>query len=389
MTSKRSGKRTGQKQIKSSSKSREKPTEQAENEGVQEIDSKPESQSISPLPDGYAEFLDDLKSRIRSTQIKAAVAVNTQLILLYWEIGCRILDRQRREGWGAKVIDRLARDLRSAFPEMKGFSPRNLKYMRAFAETHPDKSFMQQVAAQIPWFHNVVLTEKVKDPGEREWYTRQTLQNGWSRAVLVHQIESGLYHRQGKALTNFDATLPPPLSDLARQTLKDPYVFDFLSLGAEAQERDLERALTRHICDFLLELGVGFAFMGSQHHLEVGGQDFYIDLLFYHLDLRCYVVIDLKIGEFQPEHAGKMNFYLSAVDDILRRPDDQPTIGIILCKTKNRLIAEYALQDMRKPMGVTTYQLTKALLDDLKASLPSPEQLEAELSERPEGESSQ
>jgi predicted nuclease of restriction endonuclease-like (RecB) superfamily len=262
---------------------------------------------------------------------------------------------------------------------MKGLSSRNLKYMRAFYEAYPDETIVQQLAAQIPWFHNCVLLDKVKRPEERVWYIRQNISQGWSRNVLVHQIESGLYERQGRALVNFDRTLPAPQSELARQILKDPYNFDFLTLGKEAQEQDLEAALLSHLREFLLELGVGFAFVGSQYHLEVGDQDFYIDLLFYHLSLRCYVVIDLKVSEFRPEFAGKMNFYLSAVDDILRHAEDGPSIGIVLCKEKNRVIVEYALKNINKPMGVADYQLSAALPDNLKGSLPSIEELEAEL----------
>ncbi len=277
------------------------------------------------------------------------------------------------------MIDRLAQDLRREFPDMKGFSARNLKYMRAFAEAYPDKEFVQQPVAQIPWGHNVRTLDYVKDPAERIWYIRQTIEHGWSRNVLVHQIESGLYHRKGKAITNFDRTLPAPQSDLAREVLKDPYVFDFLGLTEDIRERELERQLIARIRDFLLELGVGFAFVGSQVHLEVGGEDFYLDLLFYHLKLRCYVVIELKTGEFKPEYAGKMNFYLSAVDDLFRHPDDRPSIGIILCKSKNKVIVEYALRDTTKPIGVSSYRLTRALPEELKESLPSVEELEREL----------
>jgi predicted nuclease of restriction endonuclease-like (RecB) superfamily len=267
---------------------------------------------------GYDEFLLDLKSRIQSAQVKAAISISRELITLYWNIGREILQRQTAQGWGAKVIDRLARDLHAAFRDMKGFSPRNIKYMRAFADAYAEEQFVQQVAAQIPWFHHCVLLDKVKDSAERVWYIRQTVENGWSRNVLVLQIESGLYRRKGKAITNFDRTLPAPQSDLAQQLLKDPYNFDFLTLDTEARERDLERGLLTHIRQFLLELGVGFAFVGSQYHLEVGGDDFYIDLLFYHLQLRCFVVIDLKMRKFMPADAGQMNFYLSAVDDLIR-----------------------------------------------------------------------
>jgi predicted nuclease of restriction endonuclease-like (RecB) superfamily len=330
------------------------------------------------LPTGYVSFLDDVKTRIRAAQVKAALAVNAELVLLYWSIGRDILARQKKEGWGAHVIDRLSGDLRSAFPEMQGFSPRNLKYMRAFAGAWPDRRIVQQLAAQLPWFHSCTLLDRVKEPGVREWYARQTIEHGWSRSVLVAQIETGLHKRAGKALTNFKATLAPPHSDLAQQTLKDPYVFDFLTLGPDAQERDLERGLIEHVRDFLLELGVGFAFVGSQVHLDVGGDDFFLDLLFYHLKLRCFVVIDLKVGAFKPEYAGKMNFYLSAVDAQLRTEGDQPSIGLVLCKEKNKVVVEYALRDMKKPIGVSAYKLLEKLPASLKGSLPTVEELEAE-----------
>lgn len=331
------------------------------------------------LPTGYDKFLRELKERIRSAQVRAAIAVNRELVLLYWQIGREILSQQQQQGWGAKVINQLAKDLKKAFPEMKGFSPRNLKYMRAFAEAYPDETFMQQLAAQIPWFHNCVLLDKVKDATERQWYIQKTIEHGWSRSILVHQIELRLYHRLGKATTNFDRTLPKPQSELAEQVLKDPYNFDFLSLGDKAWERELEKALIKHIRDFLLELGVGFAFVGNQYHLEVGSRDFWLDLLFYHYRLHCFVVIDLKVVEFEPEFSGKMSFYVSAVDDLLRQSGDNPTIGIILCKTKNQTLVEYALRDVNKPIGVSTYQLQDALPENLQGSLPTIEQLEAEL----------
>ena len=336
------------------------------------------SPSLS-LPANYASFLWALQERIRSAQMRAASTVNHELVLLYWQIGREILAQQDAHGWGARVIDRLSQDLRQAFPEMRGFSPRNLKYMRAFAEAWPDELFVQQVAAQIPWFHNCVLLDKLATSSEREWYARRTIENGWSRNILVHQIESRLHLRVGEAQTNFARTLPPPQSELAQQILKDPYTFDFLDLGEEAQERDLEHALIEHLRAFLLELGLGFAFVGSQYHLEVGGQDFHLDLLFYHFRLHCFVVIDLKIGEFEPEYAGKMNFYLSAVDEMLRGEHDQPSIGVILCRAKNRIIVEYALRDLSKPIGVSAYQLTQALPESLRGSLPTIEALEAEL----------
>jgi predicted nuclease of restriction endonuclease-like (RecB) superfamily len=331
------------------------------------------------IAEGYAEFLQALKTRIQQAQVRAALSVNRELVVLYWHIGREILQKQQAQGWGAKVIDRLAKDLRREFPDMKGLSPRNLKYMRALAEAYPDEQFVQQVVAQIPWGHNVRILDYVKDPTAREWYIRQTFENGWSRNVLVHQIQTGLFERQGKAVTNFARTLPSPQSDLAQQLLKDPYNFDFLSLGQEFHERDVERSLLINIRDFLLELGVGFAFVGSQYHLEVGGEDFYLDLLFYHLKLRCYMVIDLKIGKFTPEDSGKMNFYLSAVDDLLRHEQDAPTIGLILCQTQNRLISEYALRDMKKPIGISAYEMTRSLPEELKGSLPTIEEIEAEL----------
>ena len=328
------------------------------------------------LPDGYGQLLADLKERIRDARTRASVSVNRELVLLYWEIGQCILERQREEGWGARVIDHLARDLRRSFPGTRGFSSRNLKYMRALAEAYPDKEFVQGVLAQISWYHNITILEKVKEPTEREWYIKAAIEHGWSRAVLVHQVESGLYQRQGRAVTNFERTLPPPRSDLARELVKDPYAFDFLTLAGDARERELERGLIEHLRDFLLELGAGFALVGSQYRLDVGGQEYVLDLLFYHLHLRCFVVIDLKAGAFKPEHAGKMGFYLSAVDDLIRQPDDGPTIGIILCRERNRIVAEYALRELKRPMGVATYRLTRALPRGLRGHLPTVKELE-------------
>lgn len=334
------------------------------------------------VPRGYAELLNELKVRIRSARIKATLSINRELVLLYWEIGNTILKQQEHEGWGSKVIDRLANDLRREFPDMKGLSRRNLIYMRAFAEAYSNQEFVQQVAAQLPWFHNVVILTKIKEPEEREWYLRSCVENGWSRNTLEIQIENNLYHRQGKAVTNFKKIFPPPKSELVQQITKDPYVFDFISLREDYNEHALEEELTSHVQKFLLELGAGFAFVGRQIHLEVGGEDFYIDLLFYHLKLRCFVVVDLKTGEFIPEYAGKMNFYLSAVDDLLKHSSDEPSIGIILCKSKNRIIAEYALRDIAKPVGVSGYitKIVETLPDGLREALPSPEVLEEELS---------
>jgi predicted nuclease of restriction endonuclease-like (RecB) superfamily len=289
------------------------------------------------------------------------------------------LERQEREGWGAKVIERLAADLRREFPDMRGLSRANLFYMRAFAEAYRDDAIVQQLAGQLPWFHNVVIFTRLKTPELREWYIRACLEHGWSRAILEAQIETRLHERQGKAITNFARTLPAPASELAQQMLKDPYNFDFLTLHDDAVERDLERGLLEHLQRFMLELGAGFAFAGSQYQLEVGGEDFYIDLLFYHLKLRCFVVVELKMGSFKPEYAGKLNFYCSAVDDLLRHERDNPTIGILLCKSKNNIVVEYALRDVAKPLGVAEYRLAQALPEHLKGSLPTVEQLESEL----------
>ncbi|MGK7896886.1 MAG: YhcG family protein [Xenococcus sp. (in: cyanobacteria)] len=332
------------------------------------------------LPDNYDEFLHSLKERIRQAQIKAALAVNQELVLLYWQIGQDILQRQSQEGWGAKVIGKLAKDLKAEFPEMKGFSSRNLNYMRSFAKAYPDESIVQQLAAQIPWFHNCMLLGKVKNYDERLWYIQQTIENGWSRAILEYQIESKLFQRQGQAITNFDQALPKPQSDLAQQILKSPYNFDFLSLGKQAQERDLERALIAHMRDFLLELGVGFSFVGAQYPLEVGGQEFRLDLLFYHLKLRCFIVIDLKMGKFEPAFSGQINFYVNVVDDLLRHPDDQPTIGMVLCKSKENTVVEYALRGVHTPIGVSTHSIEE-LPELLQQSLPTVEQLQQELNE--------
>lgn len=331
------------------------------------------------LPDDYAALLGDLKAQIRTAQTRAALSVNRELVLLYWHIGQVILHRQQAEGWGAKVIDQLSRDLKAEFPDIKGFSPRNLKYMQQFAAAWPDEQMVQQLVAQIPWGHNIILLQSLKDAAQRQWYARATIQHGWSRNVLIHQIDSHLIERQGQATTNFDRALPAAQSELARQLLKDPYNFDFLTLHDQALERDLEKGLLAHLRDFMLELGVGFAFVGSQYHLEVGGEDFYLDLLFYHLKLRCYVVVELKMGEFRPEYVGKMNFYLSAADDLLRHEQDGPSIGLLLCRTQNKVIAEYALRGVDKPLGVSTYELAGSLPAELQGNLPSVEELEKEM----------
>jgi len=333
----------------------------------------------------YLQILDELKSKIRTAQTKAALSVNSQLVILYWEIGKTILERQNKEGWGAKVVQTLAMDLQDSFPQMKGLSDRNLKYMRKFAETYPDFEFVQQVAAQLPWFHNVVLLDKVKTEKQRIWYAKKTIENGWSRNILVHQIESKLYERQAlgeNKTNNFSTTLPAPQSELVQEIIKDPYNFDFLTLTEKSQERDLEDGLMKNLTSFLLELGKGFAFVGQQYHLEIGEQDYYLDLLFYNTKLHCYVVFELKMGAFKPEYAGKVNFYLSAIDSLLKTEYDEPSIGIILCKSKNKIVAEYALRDMSKPIGVSEYNITQVLSEELKTTLPTIEELEQELEDK-------
>lgn len=333
----------------------------------------------APSTQTYAALLASIKERIQSAQVRAAVAVNQELVLLYWGIGKEILARQNAEGWGKNIIPRLAIDLAAQFPDMKGLSPRNLGYMKAFAEAWPEESILQEPLAKLTWFHNLTLLEKVKVKEERLWYAQAAIENGWSRNVLVLQIESGLYRRQGKALTNFQRTLPASQSDLAHQILKDPYNFDFLTLSNDAHEREVETGLVEHIQKFLLELGVGFAFVGRQYPLDIGGQDYRLDLLFYHLKLRCFVVIDLKGGEFKPEYAGKMNFYLAAVDDSLKHPSDQPSIGLILCKSKTEVVVEYALRGTTTPMGIAEFTHLVKLPDEFRGSLPTIEEIEAEL----------
>jgi predicted nuclease of restriction endonuclease-like (RecB) superfamily len=334
---------------------------------------------LTTPPADYADWLIELKTRIHTAQQRATLAVNRELVLLYWQIGRDILARQAEQGWGTKVIERLAEDLRLSFPDMKGFSPRNLKYMRAFAEAWPDAEFVQQAVAQLPWGHNLVLLDRLNTVEERRWYAAKAIEHNWSRNVLNIQIETRLQARSGTAVTNFDASLPKPLSDLARESLKDPYRFDFLGLSDEALEREIEQALVKHVTEFLLELGAGFSFVGRQVLLDVGGDEFYIDLLFYHLKLRCYVVIELKGGKFKPEHLGQLSFYLAAVDAQIKHPQDAPTIGLLLCKSKNKVVAEYALRNNTQPLGVAEYQLLDSLPAELQTSLPSIEQIEREL----------
>ncbi|MCU0754564.1 MAG: PDDEXK nuclease domain-containing protein [Xanthomonadales bacterium] len=333
------------------------------------------------LPNSYADWLAQLKAEITQRRQRAALAVNAELVGLYARIGRDILDRQQLLGWGAKVIDRLARDLKAAFPDIRGFSSRNLKYMAYFAEHCPDERFGQQPAAQLPWFHIVTLLSKLEDADARAWYATRAAQQGWSRATLEVHIRNRLQQRQGAAVTNFEARLPAPHSALAQESLKDPYLFDFLGLGDDAQEREIETGLVRHITQFLLELGAGFAFVGRQYRLEVDGDEFFIDLLFYHTRLKCYVVVELKATAFKPEHAGQLNFYLAAVDAQLKATDDKPTIGLLLCKQKKRLVAEYALSGIEKPIGVAEYQLLRDLPESLGRNLPSIEQIEAEFAD--------
>lgn len=335
--------------------------------------------ALMPTPEGYADWLTDLKTKIHSAQQRATLAVNRELVLLYWQIGHDILARQSSQGWGAKVIERLAHDLRTAFPTMKGFSPRNLKYMRAFADAWPDAEFVQQAVAQLPWGHNLVLLDRLDRQEDRRWYVQKAITHNWSRNVLVMQIETRLFERQGNAVTNFEQRLPKPDSDLARESLKDPYRFDFLGLTDEAQERAIEDALVQHVTQFLLELGAGFAFVGRQVLLEVGEEDFFIDLLFYHLKLRCYVVIELKADKFKPEHLGQLGFYMTAVDRQIKAEQDNATIGLLLCKSKDKVVAEYALGDKTQPMGIAEYKLLESLPAELQTSLPSIEQIEREL----------
>lgn len=323
----------------------------------------------------YLELIQSIKSEIQQAQYQASLSINKELIMLYHNIG-RMINEHKE--WGNKFIDNLSVDLKMAFPTAKGYSVRNLKYMAKFADTFSDIEFVQQVVAQIPWGHTVVLLDKVSDSTIRNWYIQKTAENGWSRNVLVHQIESGLYERQviAEKVSNFERRLASPQSELAVQTMKDPYIFDFIPFAEDMRERDIEQALVKEVTKLLLELGTGFAFLGNQYHLNVGGDDFYIDLLFYNLNLRCYVVIELKTGEFKPEYAGQLNFYLSAVDGILKKDADNPSIGLLLCKSKNDVVAEYALKDMSKPIGVSEYKVTSNLPEDLSKLLPSVEDIQ-------------
>ncbi len=330
------------------------------------------------LDQSYKNYIETLKKEIATARVKASLSVNKELIILYWKIGTHILEMQQKEGWGAKVIEQVSTDLSKEFPEMKGLSFTNLKRMRLFAQTCSSTEIGAQAVPQLPWGHIVVLIHRVKENTERKWYIQKTIENGWSRNVLVHQIESDLYRRQGKAITNFKETLPDIHSDLSHELIKSPYNLEFLNISEEVHEENLEKALVNNIRNFLLELGTGFSFVGNQYHIELEGEDYYLDLLFYHLKLRCYVIIELKAGKFLPEHAGKMNFYLNLVDHQLRHKDDNPSIGIILCKDKRDITVKYALDGLRKPLGVSEYQLSKELEKQLKEALPAEKDLQEE-----------
>jgi predicted nuclease of restriction endonuclease-like (RecB) superfamily len=327
----------------------------------------------------YARFLTDLKEKVRTSQQRAIVQVNQQLIMLYHHIGSEIIRLQKEKGWGSSVINQLSKDLKSSFPDMQGFSPRNLGYMKKFAEQYWDGEFLQQAAAKLPWFHLVTIISSIKDFETQSFYIQKTIENGWSRGYLLEQIKTGLHKRSGKAVTNFQTNLPAPFSELAEQSLKDPYLFDFLTVGQEAHEKAIENAIIEHIEKFLLELGAGFAFVGRQYKLIVSDKSYYIDLLFYHLKLRSFVVVEIKANEFKPSHAGQVNFYLSAVDDLLRHSTDNPTIGLILCEHKDNVTAEYALKDINKPIGISEYQLSKSIPENLRDLLPSVDDIEAQL----------
>lgn len=346
----------------------------------------------------YQEWLGAIKQRVVSARLRVALAANSELIALYYELGAQIVDRESKTQWGSGFIDAFSKDLRQTFPDIGGFSSKNLRYCRAFFRFYCDSAIWQQAVAklpdapwtgvdgelatqlaQLPWGHNILIFTKCTTMAEASFYMSQTLEHGWSRDVLALQLKSKLQTRAGKAVTNFTRTLPSPQSDLAQQTLKDPYTFDFMAMTAPYNERDVERQLTQHITQFLLELGKGFAFIGRQYHLEIADNDYYIDLLFYHVTLKCYVVVELKNRKFIPEYAGKLNFYLSAVDSLLKRDDDQPTIGLLLCRDKNNIEVEFALRDMNKPMGVSEYTLVETLPDNLKGALPTVAEIESDL----------
>ncbi len=342
----------------------------------------PIADNLSAMPKNYKRFIQDLKIQIQKERLQSILSANSAMILMYWDIGKAILTQQETEGWGSKVIDRMSHDLKEAFPEMSGFSPRNLKYMRKFAECWNDRSIVQRTVAQIPWRSNITLLDKIKDPKLRLWYAQKTIENGFGRDMLVFQIESQLHLREGNSMTNFKTALPPIDSDLATQSFKDPYIFDFIGNSNHIKERELEQKLIDHIQKFLLELGQGFAFVGKQVHLELGNNDFYLDLLFYHIKLKRYVVVELKTGEFKAEHISKLNMYINVVNDILCQPEDNKTIGLLLVKSKSKVVVEYSLSGLKNPIGVSSWeeQIIQSIPENLKTSLPSIEEIEKEFS---------
>ncbi len=340
------------------------------------------TEQVLRLDSNYIDFLSDIKERLKTTQIRAALAVNRELVNFYWQLGKELIEQQKKYAWGEHFLRQFSHDLKIEFPNMQGFSVTNLKRMRQFANEYP---IGPQAVDQLPWGHISQLIQTVKDNSARQWYVHQTLKNGWSRSILVMQIESQLYERQGKSaqkISNYHEQLPSLQSDLAQELLKDPYNFDFLTIHDEAQEKAVEDALVTHMRDFLLELGQGFAFVGSQVPLTFDDQEFFIDLLFYHLNLRCYIVIELKATKFKPEHTGQLGFYMAVIDDQFKKDMDNPTIGILLCKSKNKVVAEYALSGSKAPIGISEYALSKAIPEKLKTSLPSVEELEAELNQK-------
>ena len=337
--------------------------------------------SLAGLPESYAATLQEIKTHLRSARVRAVLAANPIVLEAYWHTGKIVLQRQQEAAWGAKVIDRLAADLQAEFLDMCGLTRRNLFSMRAFAEAFPVSPIVKQPVSQLPWGHIIRLIQMVKDPAARDFYIQQTLTHGWSRSILELQIEGQLHLRAGKAQNNFALTMPPAESDLATQLFKDPYLFDFLGTADPRREAEVEQALVAHIQQFLLELGAGFAFVGRRVHLEVGDDDFYLDLLFYHLKLRRYVVLELKARAFVPGDVGQINLYRAAVDDLLRHPDDQPTIGLLLCKGKNKLVVEYALSGLEQSIAVADWkaQLTETLPPEFQGSRPTIAEIEAEL----------
>lgn len=336
------------------------------------------------LDQNYRDFLASAKTKLKTAQLRAAIASNSELIQYYWELGTDLIEKQKAYKWGESFLEQFSHDMRTANPGMQGFSVRNLYRMKKFAQLYPNPKILPQAVAKLPWGHISTLIHMIKNETERDWYAQQVIKNGWSRAVMEMQIETGLYERQGisnNKITNYHEHLPVAQSDLARDILKDPYNFDFLTISEEAHERDIENGLVTHVRDFLIELGQGFAFVGSQVPIAVGNQEFLLDLLFYHLHLRCFVVVELKATPFKPEHTGQLGFYLAVVDDLMRKEGDNQTIGILLCKSKNKIVAEYALRGMKAPIGISEYILSKAIPKEFKSSLPTVEEIEAELNE--------